>query len=423
MSMILTQSPAIAPIQSTHDARVSVILPTFNRAHLIAESIDSLLAQSVPPIEIVVIDDGSTDGTGDVVKRFDAPVTYIRKENGGKLSGINLGLKQITGDYVLIMDDDDLLPVDAIENLMTPFVRNPELGLTYGSLQKFQVNPETGAHEDVYTSPYPDEDGRSFFVRVMEDCYITGQPCIMVRKDCYDAISPLRTEITISEDYDVLLSLAHLYQAERVHAVTLLQRQHDGDRGPAEIRYAAEMRFTKWCEMDTVLLTDLLPKVTLGELLGRSADESPQTPEEFQRAYFQRATIAARKKLWDMAIDAMRDAAAAGAKSGLEPIDRVILSKAMGCRYGLDELIEDPTILDDFRRTMKGLSCESEAVRAIAGTLLYAARVRLIEKDYANARGFWRLYWRFAGAGNGVRGVIGYVGRSAMKLIGVTVPV
>lgn len=421
--MTLTQSDTIAPLLSTDSARVSVILPTFNRAHLIAESIESVLAQSVPPIEIVVIDDGSTDGTAEVVKRFDGIVKYVHKENGGKVSGINLGLQHITGDYVLIMDDDDLLPVDAIENLMTPFVGDPELGLSYGALQKFQINPETGSQEDVYTSPYPHLDGRSFFVRIMEDCYITGQPCIMARRDCFDAIAPLRTEVTVSEDYDMLLSLARLYEAVRVPAVTLLQRQHDGDRGPAEIRYAAEMRFTRWCEMDTVLLTELLPEVSLGELLGRSADQPPQTPEEFQRAYFQSATIAARKKLWDMAIDAMLAAAQAGAKRGLDPIDRVILSKAMGCRYGLDEVIEDTSILDDFRSAMKGLSSENEAVRAVAGTLLYGARIRFIEKDYANARAFWRLYWRFAGVGNGLRGVIGYLGRSVMKIFGVKVPV
>jgi glycosyltransferase involved in cell wall biosynthesis len=97
---------------------VSVILPTFNRCGLIASSLDSLLNQSYPIAEILVVDDGSTDDTEAVVAAFGDKVRYIRRENGGKNAAINTGLRHVTGELIWIMDDDDLAPADALERLV-----------------------------------------------------------------------------------------------------------------------------------------------------------------------------------------------------------------------------------------------------------------------------------------------------------------
>ena len=89
---------------------VSVIMPTFNRAGLIAESLRSLFEQTYPISEILVVDDGSTDNTSEVVAEFADRVRYVKRENGGKNAAINTGLTKVSGDLVWIMDDDDLAP-------------------------------------------------------------------------------------------------------------------------------------------------------------------------------------------------------------------------------------------------------------------------------------------------------------------------
>jgi glycosyltransferase involved in cell wall biosynthesis len=382
---------------------VTVILPTFNRAHLIAESIDSLLVQSWPIKEIIIVDDGSTDDTDRIVAGYEGQVTYLKKRNGGKLSALNVGLSQARGDLIWIMDDDDIAPRDALENLMAPFLDDADTRISYGALRKFRVNADTGKTEDVKTFPYPPEDGRSFFVRVLEDCYITGQPCLLVRKNCYDAIGPLPEHITVSEDYAVLIELARRYEACRVDAVTLHQRQHEGPRGPSDIRYAANTRYARWCAADTELLKRLLPDLTLGELAGQGRRKAVTDPVEVRRALFQKAVIAARKKLWPAAIAAMRAGVKADPDSPLEPMDGTILSGMLGCRYGLDELVKHPEWMDRVRDVLGPLKDRNEALSRIAGLLTYRIRVLIMEKDFRRAAAYWGLFWRLTGVRLGVR--------------------
>ena len=379
---------------------MSVILPTFNRAHLISASIESLFEQTYPISEILVVDDGSVDNTEAVVSAFADRVRYVRQENGGKNAAINTGLREVEGDLVWIMDDDDLAPPDALERLVAPFIADPSTAISYGALQKFRDDPVTGAMHYEMTHPYPPEDGRSFFVRIMEDCYITGQPCMLVRRSSYEAIFPLPEKNVISEDYAVLLLLSRRWPASRVDGVTLLQRQHDGPRGPAEIRYAAESRNARWCQADTELLRKLLPQVSLGELVGRSG-ETLHDPRERRQALFQKAVIAARKKLWPMALSAVRDGVKEAPDAPLSDMDRLILGRMLGCRYGLDELLEEPEILDELRDAFSGLAERRKAISSIAALLPYLIKVAVSEKNFSKAKGFLRLYLRLAGLGRG----------------------
>lgn len=375
---------------------MSVILPTFNRAHLIADSIESLFQQTYPIAEILVVDDGSTDETEAVVSAFAGRVRYVRQENGGKNSAINTGLREVKGDLVWIMDDDDLAPPDALARLVAPFIADPSTAISYGALQKFREDPVTGEHHNEMTHPYPPEDGRSFFVRIMEDCYITGQPCMLVRRSSYEEIFPLPEKNVVSEDYAVLLLLSRRWSAVRVDGVTLLQRQHDGPRGPAEIRYAAESRNARWCEADTELLRKLLPDLSLGELVGRPG-ATISDPRERRQALFQNATIAARKKLWPMALAAVRDAVKEAPDAPLSDMDRLILGRMLGCRYGLDELLEKPEILDELRDAFAGLAEQRNAIACIADLLPYLMKVAVSEKSYSKAVGLLRLYVRLVG--------------------------
>lgn len=112
---------------------VSIIVPTFNRAHYLPECLDSLVAQTVAPLEIIVVDDGSEDATREVVARYNSPVIYIYKENGGKPSAVNLALQACKGDLIWLFDDDDVALPDAIEQRLEAFVKSPEAGFVYSA--------------------------------------------------------------------------------------------------------------------------------------------------------------------------------------------------------------------------------------------------------------------------------------------------
>jgi glycosyltransferase involved in cell wall biosynthesis len=87
--------------------KFSVVIPTFNRSHFVGLAIESVLRQSLPCWEIIVVDDGSTDDTRTVVKQFGAGVRYVYKDNGGASSARNAGVKLATGNWIAFLDSDD----------------------------------------------------------------------------------------------------------------------------------------------------------------------------------------------------------------------------------------------------------------------------------------------------------------------------
>ena len=88
--------------------KFSVIIPTYNRANYVGEAVESVLQQTYQNSELIVVNDGSTDDTAEVIRRFGDQICYVEKANGGKASAVNLGLKYVTGEYVWILDDDDI---------------------------------------------------------------------------------------------------------------------------------------------------------------------------------------------------------------------------------------------------------------------------------------------------------------------------
>ena len=328
--------------ENTPVASVSVILPTFNRARYIRAAIASILGQSCRAREIIVVDDGSTDGTAAACAEFGQQVRYVRQpENRGKTAAINRGLALATADYIWIMDDDDIAPADALEQLLRPLKANPSLGFSYGPLQKF-TEDETGRRKFEPPQKFPADNERCFFARLMEDCFITGQPCVLVRRSCFEKISPLNENVHVSVDYNILLQLARRYDAERVDQVVLWQRQHLGMRGPKANSYSESERVQRWMQSDARLLRELLLDLRLREYLGLRDPSVRLRPLQKRQALLQKAAIAARKNLWDIALAALADALATDAKSPLNPPSLAALQNMLGCRYGIDEIIFDP---------------------------------------------------------------------------------
>src|SRR5215212_7819134 len=101
--------------------KVSIIIPTYNRCDLVGRAVASALAQTNCAIDIIVVDDGSTDSTREEMERIAQhsafPMRYIWKPNGGCASARNVGLREATGDAFIFLDSDDVLVSDAISSL------------------------------------------------------------------------------------------------------------------------------------------------------------------------------------------------------------------------------------------------------------------------------------------------------------------
>lgn len=135
----------------------SIIIPLYNKADRIARTIDSVLLQSVKDFEVVVVDDGSKDGSADVVKRYqDARIRYVRKENGGVSSARNRGFAEARGEWLLFLDADDQLSPDALATFEEMRRRFPKYRILIAGLhnhrdEKHQVND----HMQFFTSRHP----------------------------------------------------------------------------------------------------------------------------------------------------------------------------------------------------------------------------------------------------------------------------
>lgn len=113
--------------------KISVIIPTFNRAHLIAKAIESVLNQTITDFELIVVDDGSTDNTEEVVHSFTDPrLRYLKQLNGGPSVARNAGIQAATGEFIAFLDSDDLFLPEKLSVQMAKVVDNPAVGLVYG---------------------------------------------------------------------------------------------------------------------------------------------------------------------------------------------------------------------------------------------------------------------------------------------------
>ena len=99
---------AVAPALGVVPPAVTVIVPTFNRASMLQQCIDSVLKQTAKPLEIIVVDDGSTDATAAIANGFPPVVRYLAKRNEGKGAALNFALPFARGEWIWFFDDDDV---------------------------------------------------------------------------------------------------------------------------------------------------------------------------------------------------------------------------------------------------------------------------------------------------------------------------
>jgi len=112
---------------------VTVIVPVYNGERFLRQALESIVAQTYTPLELIVVDDGSTDATGAIAQAY-APLRYVRQPNQGNGSAKNTGLAAAGGEFIAFLDADDLWPPDKLSAQVETLQQNPQAGLTTGRM-------------------------------------------------------------------------------------------------------------------------------------------------------------------------------------------------------------------------------------------------------------------------------------------------
>lgn len=206
---------------------VSVIVPTYNRAHLLPECLDSILSQSFRDFEIVVIDDGSTDNTKALVNsyiaRFEGKIRYFYQRNMGAAAARNRGIKVAAGELIAFCDSDDAWLPGKLERQVAALTANPACAMVVGECVVMGREAEGG-----FMVARATFEGRSFLEALFETQFV-NVGATLFRASCLRKIGGFDKTVEPAEDYDLALRLAARFQAMVSPQPALLYRRHGGN--------------------------------------------------------------------------------------------------------------------------------------------------------------------------------------------------
>ena len=206
-------------------APVSVVIPAYNHAAYIVAAIESVLAQTTPPREVIVVDDGSPDDTAARVTPLAEAgrVRYVRQENAGMAAARNAGARLATSEYLYFLDDDDLLFPDAVRPLVRELTEHREAAFAYGNMVVFDdrppcPGPRSGAHRDPSRAVNPTE------FLLFNQIGSPGQ--VLMRRQAFLDVGGFNLKIWGTDDWDLWLRLLRDRSARMISSPVIAYRLH-----------------------------------------------------------------------------------------------------------------------------------------------------------------------------------------------------
>jgi glycosyltransferase involved in cell wall biosynthesis len=208
---------------------VSVVIPAYNAAGFIGEAVDSVLAQTFPPLEIIVVDDGSTDDTEGALEPYGSKVQFVRQANGGPSAARNRGVRMATGSLVAFLDADDTWLPGKLARQVACLDGRPRVGLVHTALLRWDQALNTYS---------PGDPARRLYVG---DCYerlLWASPImpstVLLRRECFDTAGYFDEDIRGPEDWELWARVGQHYEFAsideplvhyRVHAANLTRNR------------------------------------------------------------------------------------------------------------------------------------------------------------------------------------------------------
>lgn len=362
--------------------RVSIIVPTFNRAHMLRQSVSTLLDQTIAPFEVIVVDDGSSDSTPDVVSSLPEPVRGIRQDNAGKAAAVNRGLSEARGDLIWLFDDDDWAEPDAIERRLKVLQANAALGfVAAGHCMGHADEAGNKVIDSRRRMPRHPPDVRR--QRLFEDCYFS-LCSVLAHRHCFEAIRGMDVSLKSSEDYDALIRMAASFDFDVLDEVVFTVRQHGGVRGAGEHAYEAAKRREVFRRSDRVVGVKMRRDLPLA-----SFQPAPAQQEAGSSAWLERAVVMASKGLVAEAFEDLREHVRNGGAVSGHAGKRIM--DMLWCDYACDAILDDLPLYEAQLFELRQLGAKG---RQVLSWLRWAAwrKARMRDLDWAQRRPLLRLW-------------------------------
>lgn len=218
----MTESPAVpaplAPLAFRYPAEpdvVSCIVPVYNGERFVAEAVESILGQSRSRLDVIVVDDGSSDGTVRALSPFGSRIRVLRQHNAGPAAARNHGMEESRGAFIAFLDADDIWVDDKLESQMALLRERPDVDLCSGHLKSFWI-PELD-HERARFEHHPYHAERAQL-----------SPCTMLtRRSVFEGVGRFDPDLRAGEDTDWFMRFMRAgYRSETLPRLLVHRRQH-----------------------------------------------------------------------------------------------------------------------------------------------------------------------------------------------------
>lgn len=208
---------------------VSIITPSYNRKDFIDEAIDSVLAQTYDNWELIIVDDGSTDGTKDHIRHYleDERIKYFYQENQGQSVARNFALTKAKGSLISFLDSDNLWLAHRLQVMITAKHKNPEYEIIYTN--GYTINEQGQRLQQ--------NDMERFSGKIAERLFwdnFVGMNAVLVEKKCFDEMGGMENRRMVADDYRLWLKFAirysYLFLNERTYEYRVMEDQISSDK-------------------------------------------------------------------------------------------------------------------------------------------------------------------------------------------------
>lgn len=217
------------------ETMVSVLLPTYNRQSLLHMAVESVLGQTYPHFELIIVDDGSTDNTEEYVRSLtDERIRYYKlEENGGQAKARNYGIELARYDYIAFEDSDDRWLSDKLAIQMKAMeATSSEVGFSYHNMRYYIGNIGL----DPFTDIPSEKKSGNIYERLLYDNMVAC-PTILAKKECLLAVGGFDTSMKSLEDYDLVLKMAKKYQALFIEEILIEVTQSENGVSAQSLNY------------------------------------------------------------------------------------------------------------------------------------------------------------------------------------------
>jgi len=226
----------------TKSPAVSVVVAAFNRAQLLPRTIDSLVSQSFKEFELIVVDDGSTDHTFEVLKAYGDNVRVFRQENRGPSAARNLGVRHARGRWIAFQDSDDLSARDHLQSLFDFIQTRLDHGLVFAN-GGYLAGPQHDRETIIPPAKSRRLAARGVTLGDLFDKSIFRLQASLIQKSALESVGGFDESIRVGEDLDLAMRIWLRYPVAYLDKVVFFYRRHEGNLvGDSELRLTDNIR-------------------------------------------------------------------------------------------------------------------------------------------------------------------------------------